>query len=116
MCERCVMEEKMFLVNYPEVKEEGALPVFVRGIGIGYTQDSVARPSLVYPQILYSVKGTGVITVDGNTVEIPEKTGFFLNKGVEYHYAPKGCDRRRRFASSPFAHLGLSRRFARLAS
>ncbi len=79
----------MFLVNYPEVKDEGALPVFVRGIGLGYVQNSVARPSLVYPQILCSVKGCGLITVDGKTVEIPEKTGFFLNKGVEYHYRPK---------------------------
>lgn len=83
------MEENMFLVNYPEIKEENKLPVFVRGIGMGYTQESVARPSLVYPQILYSVKGTGLITVDGKTYEIPEKTGFYLNKGVEYHYRPK---------------------------
>jgi len=80
----------MFLVNYPEIKEESKLPVFVRGIGMGYTQDSVARPSLVYPQILYSVKGTGLITIDGKTYEVPEKTGFYLNKGVEYHYRPKG--------------------------
>lgn len=84
------MEENMFLVSYPEVKEEAKLPVFVRGIGLGYAQNSVARPSLVYPQILYSIKGSGLITVEGKTFEIPEKTGFFLNKGVEYHYRPKG--------------------------
>ncbi len=80
----------MFLVNYPEVKDEAKLPVFVRGIGVEYAQNSVARPSLVYPQILYSVKGIGLITIDGKTFEIPEKTGFFLNKGIEYHYRPKG--------------------------
>lgn len=79
----------MFLVNYPEVKEESKMPVFVRGIGMSYTQDSVARPSLVYPQILYSVRGTGLITIDGKTWEVPERTGFYLNKGVEYHYRPK---------------------------
>lgn len=79
----------MFLVNYPEVKEERALPVFVRGIGIGCTQNSVSRQSLAYSQILYSVKGVGLITVDGKTEEIPEKTGFYIKKGVECHYRPK---------------------------
>lgn len=82
----------MFLVIYPEVKEEEKLPVFVRGIGIGYAQNPVARQSLTHPQILYSVKGTGLLTVDGKTVEIPEKTGFYLNKGVEFHYRPKGSE------------------------
>lgn len=80
----------MFLLSYPEIKAESDLPVFVRGIGIGGAQEAVARPSLICPQILYSVKGTGLITVDGKTYEVPAKSGFFLNKGVEYHYRPKG--------------------------
>lgn len=80
----------MFLVNYPEIREEGKLPVFVRGIGIAYAQEAASRPSLVYPQILYSTKGVGLITVEGKTYEIPEKTGFYLNKNVEYNYRPKG--------------------------
>jgi len=80
----------MFLVNYPEIKDEANLPVFVRGIGIGCNQESLARPSALYPQILYSTKGIGLITVDGTTYEIPEKTGVFLNKDVEYLYRPKG--------------------------
>ena len=79
-----IVEEIMLLVNYPEIKDESVMPVFVRGIGLGYSQESVARPSLVYPQILYSVKGTGLITVDGKTYEIPEKTGFYQPIVVAY--------------------------------
>ncbi len=79
----------MVLVNYPEIKEEGKLPVFVRGIGMRYAQEAVARPFTAYPQILYTVRGTGIVVVDGQTYEVPAKTGFFLNKNVEYHYCPK---------------------------
>ncbi len=81
----------MIFVNYPEIKEEGRLPVFVRGIGVGCGQEAVARHRQAYPMILYSVKGTGRITVDGKAAhEVPTGTGFFLNSGAEYSLAPGG--------------------------
>ncbi|MBQ2726975.1 MAG: helix-turn-helix transcriptional regulator [Clostridia bacterium] len=78
----------MPLVYYPDCGQETALPVYVTGVGSDYLQQSVSRPTLTDPQILISVSGTGVVTVDENTFELPAGTGFYLGCGVDYHYRP----------------------------
>ena len=56
----------MPLVYYPEIGRESALPVYLTGIGTDYLQQSVSRPTLTDPQLLISVSGTGVVTVEEN--------------------------------------------------
>lgn len=82
----------MALVYYPDVGRESALPVFVTGIGTDYLQQSVSRPTLTDPQLLISVSGTGVVTVEEKTFDLPAGTGFYLDCGVDYHYRPSGAE------------------------
>ncbi|MBQ7930243.1 MAG: helix-turn-helix transcriptional regulator [Clostridia bacterium] len=80
----------MPLVYYPDVTRESVLPVFVTGIGTDYLQQPVSRPTLTDPQLLISVAGTGVVTVEEKTFDLPAGTGFYLGCGVDYHYSPAG--------------------------
>ncbi|MBQ8368611.1 MAG: helix-turn-helix transcriptional regulator [Clostridia bacterium] len=79
----------MPLVYYPECSREAVLPVYLTGVGTDYKQESVARPTLTDPQILISAAGTGYVTVGEETFELPAGTGFYLGRGVDYHYRPK---------------------------
>lgn len=78
----------MPLVYYPECSREAVLPVYLTGVGTDYLQESVARPTLTDPQIMISVAGTGAVTVGEKTFELPAGTGFYLGRGVDYHYRP----------------------------
>lgn len=79
----------MPLVYYPENSRETVLPVYLTGVGTDYRQESVARPTLTDPQILITAAGTGFVTVGEETFELPVGTGFYLGRGVDYHYRPK---------------------------
>ena len=79
----------MTLVSYPHVEKEVNLPVYITGVGIGYSQLSVSDRTLPSPQILITVGGCGVVTVDGRKYEIPSGCGFYISKGVSFSFEPK---------------------------
>lgn len=82
----------MPLVFYSDTGAGASLPIRVAGSGIDYVTPSAARPSIQIPQILITTGGVGLITVNDETFEIPVGYGFYLGRGVEYHYRPQGND------------------------
>ena len=79
----------MPLVSYPEVKKKSALPVFVTGVGVGYSQLAVTHQTFSGSQILISVSGCGTLTVGESRYDCPAGCGFYLGHGVDYRYEPR---------------------------
>lgn len=78
----------MLLVSYPDIKEEGLLPVYVTGIGIDYPQEAVAYSNAGAAQFLFSAEGSGELVVDGTAYELPAGSGVYLRGTVGCRYRP----------------------------
>lgn len=64
--------ESVFFCDYPIIREESELPLYLLNMGQHHCQDHIAR-SGGYPkhQILYCTKGSGTLLLDGRKVHIP---------------------------------------------
>ena len=80
----------MLLVSYPDIRDERTLPVYVSSIGIEYPQETLFCRRTGEAQLLFSVEGTGVITIDGREYELPEGSGIYLNGRTGYQFRPRG--------------------------
>lgn len=74
---------------YPVLNDEVNLPFYILGIGARDTEFHFIRQE-GYPnhQIIYCVRGSGTLKVDGETYEIKECDGFYLPPGVPHEYFP----------------------------
>lgn len=80
----------MLLVSYPDIKEERTLPVYVSSIGIDYRQETVSYRRAGEPQLLFSVEGTGEVTIDGRDYGLPAGSGIYLNGRTGCQIRPRG--------------------------
>ncbi|MBQ1538110.1 MAG: AraC family transcriptional regulator [Ruminococcus sp.] len=74
---------------YPVLKDEVNLPMYINGIGARDTEFHFIRED-GYPnhQIIYCVRGSGVLKVDGGEHEINAGDGFYLPPNVPHEYYP----------------------------
>ncbi len=80
----------MLLVSYPEIKEERTLPVYVTGIGIDYRQETDLCRTAGEAQLLFSMEGTGSVTIDGHAYDLPAGSGMYLNGRTCCQIRPHG--------------------------
>lgn len=80
------MQEFYFALLGDEVK----LPLYVTGVGSTDPERHCVRPSgHVYHQVIYTARGEGVLTIDGEEHKIPKCSGFFLPAYYPHSYTAK---------------------------
>lgn len=81
--------EFLFFSDYPIIRTEKELPLYLLNMGQQHCQDHINRtegyPS---PQILYCTKGSGTLLVDGKKIIIPPFTAIFLPALYPHEYYP----------------------------
>ena len=79
----------LFFCDYPILRGEKELPLFLVNMGKHYCQDHIMRPE-GYPchQILYSTKGSGNLLLDGEEHLISSNTAVFMPALYPHEYYP----------------------------
>lgn len=79
----------MFFCDYPILRAEKELPLFLLNMGQHHCQDHVSRPA-GYPchQILYCTKGSGTLLLNGAEIPVPARTAVFLPPLCPHEYYP----------------------------
>ncbi len=74
---------------YPVLKDEVNLPMYINGIGARDTEFHFIRED-GYPnhQIIYCVRGSGVLKINGEEHDINAGDGFYLPPNVPHEYYP----------------------------
>lgn len=85
-------EEKiLFFCDYPIIRNEKELPLYLLNMGQQHCQDHIIRTEgYPYPQILYCTKGGGILLTDGNKLPIPPYTAIFLPADHPHEYYADG--------------------------
>lgn len=79
----------MFFCDYPIIRNEKELPLYLMNMGQQHCQDHITRPEgYPCPQILYCTKGSGTLLLDGNEISIPPYTAIFLPAFYPHEYFP----------------------------
>lgn len=80
----------MFFCDYPIIRAERELPLYLLNMGQQHCQDHTVRPEgYPFAQILYCTKGSGTLKVDGKTVAVPPYTAVFLPASCPHEYYPE---------------------------
>lgn len=80
------MQELYFAMLGDEIN----LPLYVTGVGSSDPERNCVRPSgHIYNQIIYTARGEGVLTFDGQDYMIPKGCGFFLPAYYPHSYHSK---------------------------
>lgn len=79
----------LFFSDYPIIRNEKDLPLFLLNMGQHHCQDHIVRDK-GYPchQILYCTKGSGTLLLDGEKINIPPNTAIFMPAGYPHEYYP----------------------------
>lgn len=80
----------MIRAAYPEIKEGRNLPVYVRGIGIDYTEEETVCRREGEALLLFSSEGAGEVTIDGIAYALPEGSAVYLNARTACCFRPCG--------------------------
>ena len=77
----------LFFCDYPIIRSEKQLPVYLVNMGQQHCQDHIIRPE-GYPhhQILYCTKGSGTLICDGRKTHIPPNTAVFMPANYPHEY------------------------------
>lgn len=77
----------LFFCDYPIIRSEKQLPVYLMNMGQQHCQDHIIRPE-GYPhhQILYCTKGSGTLICDGRKTHIPPNTAVFMPANYPHEY------------------------------
>lgn len=77
----------MFFCDYPILRSEKELPLFLLNMGQQHRQDHIIRTE-GYPchQILYCTKGSGTLLLDGKKIHIPPYTAMYLPAFCPHEY------------------------------
>lgn len=74
---------------YPVLKDEVNLPMYITGIGARDCELHFVRGDGYHNhQIIYCVRGSGILKLDGETYEINAGDGFYLPPNVPHEYYP----------------------------
>lgn len=74
---------------YPVLKDEVNLPMYITGIGARDCELHFIRADGYHNhQIIYCVRGSGVLKLDGESYEINAGDGFYLPPNVPHEYYP----------------------------
>ncbi|MCI5903576.1 MAG: AraC family ligand binding domain-containing protein, partial [Oscillospiraceae bacterium] len=77
----------MFFCDYPIIRNEKELPVYLLNMGQHYCQDHIIRAEgYPCPQILYCTKGSGTLLLDGKKIHIPPCTAIFMPAFYPHEY------------------------------
>lgn len=81
----------LFFCDYPIIRGESELPLYLVNMGQHVCQDHIARRE-GYPlcQILYCTRGSGTLISEGKKQQIPAGTAVFLPRGYPHEYYPDG--------------------------
>ncbi len=83
----------MFYCDFPIIGDERRLPLYLVTVGKHICQPRTVRENgYPYPQILYCTKGSGVLKVGGETVDIPPETAIFMPANCPHEYYPASGD------------------------
>lgn len=79
----------MFFCDYPIIRDEKGLPLYLLNMGQQYCQDHIIRIE-GYPchQILYCTKGSGTLLLDGKKIRIAPYTAVFMPACYPHEYYP----------------------------
>lgn len=79
----------MFFCDYPILRKEKELPLYLLNMGQQYCQDHILRTE-GYPcnQLLYCTKGSGTLIIDGEKHSIPPYTAIFMPSFYPHEYYP----------------------------
>lgn len=79
----------MFFCDYPIIRGESELPIYLANMGRHDCQDHIVRrEGYPYPQLLYCTKGGGTLITEGKKQHIAAGTAIFLPKGYPHEYYP----------------------------
>lgn len=80
----------MFFCDYPIIRTEKELPLYLLNMGQQHCQDHIIRSEgYPCPQILYCTKGSGTLILDGKKIPIPPFTAIFLPAFYPHEYYPE---------------------------
>lgn len=81
----------MFFCDYPILRTEKELPLFLLNMGQQHCQDHIIRTEgYPCPQILYCTKGSGTLLLDGVQTRIMPYNAIFLPAAYPHEYYPDG--------------------------
>lgn len=81
----------MVFTDYPILRGERELPLYLLNMGLHYCQDHIIRPEgYSSPQILFSTKGSGVLISGGERMAVPPCSAMFLPAAVPHEYYAAG--------------------------
>lgn len=77
----------MVFCDYPIIRNENKLPLFLLNMGQQRCQDHIVRPNgYPYHQILYCTKGSGTLVLDGSKIPIPPYTAIYMPAHYPHEY------------------------------
>ncbi|MGN0700322.1 MAG: AraC family transcriptional regulator [Oscillospiraceae bacterium] len=80
----------MFFCDYPIIRNEKELPLYLLNMGQQHCQDHIIRTEgYPCPQILYCTKGSGTLILDGKNISIPPFTAIFMPAFYPHEYYPE---------------------------
>ena len=80
----------MFFCDFPIIRTENELPLYLLNMGQQHCQDHITRPEgYPCPQILYCTKGSGTLIIDGEKLSVPPFTAIFLPALYPHEYYPE---------------------------
>ena len=79
----------MFFCDYPIIRTEKELPIYLLNMGLQHCQDHIIRTEgYPCPQILYCTKGSGTLVLDNHKIIIPPYTAIFIPAHYAHEYYP----------------------------
>lgn len=80
-------DDFLFFCDYPILRNEKKLPLFLLNMGQQHCQDHIVRPD-GYPchQILYCTKGSGTLILDGRRISVPSYTAVYMPACYPHEY------------------------------
>ncbi len=79
----------MFFCDYPIIRTEKELPIYLLNMGLQHCQDHIIRTEgYSCPQILYCTKGRGTLVLDNQKIDIPAYTAIFIPAHYPHEYYP----------------------------
>lgn len=79
----------MFFSDYPIIRSEKGLPLYLLNMGQQHCQDHIIRPEgYPCPQILYCTKGSGTLLLDGRKIRILPYNAIFMPAHYPHEYYP----------------------------
>ena len=80
----------MFFCDYPIIRNEKELPVYLLNMGQQHCQDHITRTEgYPCPQFLYCTKGGGMLILDGKKIHIKPYTAIYMPAFYPHEYYPE---------------------------